>query len=137
MLVRDEQIVMTPADLSPVLERIQEQARLDHVRLTLHAHVEMADETLSLDDMLEAIASEQAQILENYPEHRRGACCLLGGSTNTGRPVHVVCTTAQPALIQCTNRRRGPGDWARHSGTWEFRRKNGESGLLLTPRNCW
>ncbi len=102
---------MTPADLSAVLEKIQGQARLEQVRLTLHAHAEMADETISLDDVLEAIASEQAQILENYPEHRRGACCLLGGSTKAGRPVHVVCTTEQPALIIITVYEPTPPKW--------------------------
>jgi hypothetical protein len=40
--------------------------------------------------------------LEHYPEHRRGACCLVNGSTEEGRPLHVVCTTGQPLLILIT-----------------------------------
>jgi len=101
---------MTSA-LATILEKIREQASLEHVRLTLHAHAEMVDEALSLDDVLETIASEDAQILENYPEHRRGACCLLGGTTKAGRPVHVVCTTEQPALIIITVYDPKPPKW--------------------------
>jgi hypothetical protein len=39
----------------------------------------MAEEDIALDHVLEAM--ETGRILENYPEHRRGACCLLYGST--------------------------------------------------------
>jgi hypothetical protein len=40
--------------------------------------------------------------LEDYPEHRRGACCLVNGFTDEGRPLHSVCTTGQPLLILIT-----------------------------------
>ena len=102
---------MAPADLSIVLERIQAQAKIEHVRLTLHAHAEMVDEAISFDDVLEVISPEQSRILENYPEHRRGACCLLGGTTKAGRWVHVVCTTEQPALIIITVYAPKPPKW--------------------------
>jgi len=36
--------------------------------------------------------------LENYPRHRRGACCLLCGYTADRRPFHMVCTTSRPRL---------------------------------------
>ena len=75
------------ADLNQVLKRIRRQAASDNLRVTLHAHREMADDNFSLDEVLEAIAS--GKILENYPEHRRGACCLLYGRTNSDRPVHI------------------------------------------------
>ncbi|MBI3972422.1 MAG: DUF4258 domain-containing protein [Chloroflexi bacterium] len=50
-------------------------------------------------------------MLENYPEHRRGACCLIGGTTSTGRPIHVVCTTARPMLIIITAYEPQPPKW--------------------------
>ncbi|MGH2355962.1 MAG: DUF4258 domain-containing protein [Chloroflexota bacterium] len=79
------------------LERIRAQAADENLRVTQHAQQEMAEEEITLDEVLEAIAS--GQILEDYPEHRRGACCLLGGSTRDGRQSHVVCTTSRPVLI--------------------------------------
>ena len=87
-------------DLEAVLKRIRGQAYVENIRVTQHAQQEMAEENIMLDEVLEAIAT--GQILENYPEHRRGACCLLNGLTQNGRPLHIVCTTARPVLIIIT-----------------------------------
>ncbi|MCP4659426.1 MAG: DUF4258 domain-containing protein [bacterium] len=89
-----------PGDLEAVLERIRMQAEREQMRVTLHAQQEMAAEDVRLDHVLEAIRC--GEILENYPEHQRGACCLLGGYTKGRRPLHIVCTTAQPQLILIT-----------------------------------
>lgn len=60
----------------------------------------MVEENIDLKEVMGAVAT--AQIIENYPEHRRGPCCLLNGQTERGRPLHIVCTTAQPSLIIIT-----------------------------------
>ena len=60
----------------------------------------MVEEDIALDEVLEAVA--QGQLLENYPQHRRGACCLINGLTQNGRSIHIVCTTEQPTLIIVT-----------------------------------
>lgn len=91
------------------LAQIQAQARVERLRITTHARDAMRDEAFTLDEVLEAIAT--AQILEDYPEHRRGACCLLGGQTRGGRPVHLVCTSAQPVLILITVYEPQPPKW--------------------------
>jgi hypothetical protein len=88
------------ANLEAVLERIHAQAAIGNVRITQHAQQEMVDEDATLDEVLQA--ATVGQILENYPEHPRGACCLLNGLTQKGRPLHIVCTTAQPVLIIIT-----------------------------------
>ena len=44
----------------------------------------------------------RGQLLENYPQHQRGACCLFGGLSQDSRPLHIVCTTVQPLLIIIT-----------------------------------
>ena len=82
------------------LEQFRRQAATENVLVTQHAHQEMTEEEITFDDLLEAVAT--GQILENYPEHRRGECCLVNGITNSGRPLHVVCTTAVPVLIIIT-----------------------------------
>lgn len=86
--------------MEAVLDRIRAQAAEEHIRLTQHAQQEMVEEEITLDEVLEAIAS--GRILENYPVHRRGACCLITGTTQPHRPLHIVCTTAQPMLIIIT-----------------------------------
>ena len=83
-----------------MLDRIQAQARVGDLRVTQHAQQEMIEEQISLDDVLEAIS--QGIVLEDYPQHRRGACCLVYGRTRAGWAVHVVCTSAQPTLIIIT-----------------------------------
>ena len=83
-----------------MLERVRDQARTNNVRITQHAQQEMTDEGISLDEVLEAISD--GQVVEDYAQHRRGACCLLYGRTRAGRDVHVVCTTDRPTLIIVT-----------------------------------
>lgn len=83
-----------------MVDTIRIQARTGNLRVTLHAQQEMTEEQISLDDVLEAIA--QGVILEDYPQHRRGACCLIYGRTLAGRAVHVVCTSGRPTLIIIT-----------------------------------
>jgi hypothetical protein len=87
-------------NLEAALERIYAQAATENIRITQHAQQEMVEEDITLDEVLQAIA--RGHILENYPEHRRGACCLLTGLTQKGRPLHIVYTTARPGLIIIT-----------------------------------
>ena len=91
---------VTQSDLEAILDYIQQRSAQQDLRVTQHAQQEMAEEAIKLEDVLEAI--ETAAIVENYPDHRRGACCLLSGLTQTGRPLHVVCTTAHEPLILIT-----------------------------------
>ena len=88
------------SDLGDTLERIRSLALAGQLRISVHAHQEMVDEDITTDQLFEAIAS--GEILENYPQHRRGPCCLLCGHTVAGRPLHVVCTTALELLIVIT-----------------------------------
>ena len=83
-----------------MLDKLRGQARANNVRVTLHAHQEMIEESISLDEVLEAIAD--GQVVEDYAQHRRGPCCLLFGHTRAGRAIHVVCTTDRPTLIIIT-----------------------------------
>ena len=96
-------------DLKEVVARIRTQAQEKQIRITQHAHQEMAEEDIALDEVEQAIAD--AMILEKYPNHRRGACCLLYGTTHGGRPLHIVCTTARPMLIIITVYEPKPPKW--------------------------
>jgi hypothetical protein len=69
--------------MDDALSIIQQQARIQAIRVTQHAREEMADEEITLDEVLEAVAN--GQILEDYAEHKRGACCLLYGRTIRNR----------------------------------------------------
>lgn len=92
-----------------VLARIRAQARENQIRFTLHANQEMVEEGFTLVEVVHAIAC--GEILEDYPDEPRGACCLLNGKTGTGRPLHLVCTTAQPVLVVITVYEPKPPKW--------------------------
>lgn len=96
-------------NVDALLAQIQSLASTQAVRVTQHAQEEMDAEDITLDDVLEAIAA--GRILENYPDHRRGACCLLMGHTLAGRPLHVVCTTTHPVVIIITVYEPMPPKW--------------------------
>ena len=96
-------------DQEGILQRLIDQVDREALRVTQHAQEEMTEEDIVLEDTLEAIRS--GTILENYPEHRRGACCLVCGYTRQGRSLHVVCTTAQPLLILITVYEPKPPKW--------------------------
>jgi len=91
------------------LARVQAQAAAREIRITLHGQDEMLDESIALQEVLDAI--EVGQILEDYPDHRRGPCCLVHGITRAGRQLHVVCTTAQPVLVIITVYEPKPPKW--------------------------
>ena len=103
----DEEVNVT--DVQTVLARLQAQARAEAIDFTLHAQQEMAEEAISPEDVLHALAT--AQVLENYPDHQRGACCLLYGQNGQGRPLHIVCTTTQVTLIIITVYEPLPPKW--------------------------
>ncbi|MFH1731491.1 MAG: DUF4258 domain-containing protein, partial [Planctomycetota bacterium] len=61
---------------------------------------EMAEEGVSYADVHDVLSS--AQVIENYPEHKRGPCCLICAKTRRARFLHVVCTTSLEAAIIIT-----------------------------------
>jgi hypothetical protein len=83
-----------------MIELLREQVGQDLVRISIHASIEMADEDFTLSDVYSAI--NNGNIIENYPDHPRGSCCLVGGTTQEGRPLHVVCTTSLEKLLVIT-----------------------------------
>jgi hypothetical protein len=93
---------------SRIAEQIRVKVTAQAVRVTAHAQAEMVEEGITLDEVFEALRS--CRVLENYPEHRRSACCLVIGRP-AGRPLHVVCTTAQPVLIVITVYEPKPPKW--------------------------
>jgi hypothetical protein len=62
-----------------------------NLKLTTHAHQEMVAENIATAELLSSLGC--CSILENYPDHKRGACCLVCGQADSGRYIHVVCTT--------------------------------------------
>ena len=60
----------------------------------------MVEERIWLADVLSVL--RRATLVENYPDYKRGPCCLLCGRDDAGRYVHVVCTTALEIAVIIT-----------------------------------
>ena len=96
-------------DCAAITARLREQCENDAIRVTLHAHQEMVEEDISLEEVCDVLLD--AAVLENYPDHKRGSCCLVCGKTSRGRPVHVVCTTSLETAIIITVYEPRPPKW--------------------------
>jgi hypothetical protein len=89
-----------PFDDATALAGIRDQAAAGNVHVTRHALGEMTSRGISLEELREILTT--GEILENYPGHQRGPCCLVKGTSGAGRHLHVVCTTSLPTLIIIT-----------------------------------
>lgn len=94
---------------SEIAERLRRQAAQDMVRVTLHGHHEMVEEDISYDELREALLG--CQVIEDYPYHQRGACCLVCGRVGSRRFLHVVCTTTLEAIVVITVYEPKPPKW--------------------------
>lgn len=72
-----------------VLQAIQGEFERGAWRFTVHGLQEATADGIDADDLRDAIISKDAEILEDYPEHPRGACCLILGWV-AGHAIHAV-----------------------------------------------
>ena len=87
-------------DPEEIAVRLRLQALRDAIRISIHAHQEMVADDITYDQLREVLS--RARVVENYPDHKRGPCCLLCGKTRKGRYVHVVSTTSLDVAIVIT-----------------------------------
>jgi hypothetical protein len=64
-------------DTKAIAVRLAMQSQGEHIRITAHAHQEMVEEDIALHDVLCAL--RKGTVVENYPDHKRGPCCLVYG----------------------------------------------------------
>mgnify|MGYP006310671749 CR=1 FL=1 len=60
-----------------IISHVIRLVKSNSIRVTLHAHQEMVEDDIDLDDVLSALT--QGNLVENYPDHERGPCCLICG----------------------------------------------------------
>jgi hypothetical protein len=96
-------------DQGQIAQHIQSLAAQRKIQLTIHGHQEMVAEEITIVELLSALG--RCTVLENYPDHKRGACCLVCGQADSGRHLHVVCTTERPELVIITMYEPKPPKW--------------------------
>ena len=100
------------------VEVFQGLIREERYRLTLHAETEREADHITARDIREALLSDQAEIIESYPDDPRGPSFLFLGFTQEGQPIHFVCAVADVAIV-ITLYRPDPEHWI----NWRVRRE--------------
>ncbi|MDY7080087.1 MAG: DUF4258 domain-containing protein [Chloroflexota bacterium] len=72
------------------LTQVKALVRQRRYKTSHHAEVEREAETITIDDIKTAILN--GELLEDYPDDPRGHSCLIFGTTEDERPLHVVLT---------------------------------------------
>jgi hypothetical protein len=84
--------------LEEKLEAIKKAVSRYGLVMTAHADEEAKEDDISLRDIREAIT--KGEVIEDYPTHRRGPCCLIYAKVSGGRNLHLVITTEKiPARV--------------------------------------
>lgn len=78
----------TPLDQQ--MAAIAEAVALGRYRYTIHGARQRIARGLSRAEIEDVIRS--GAIIEDYPRHHYGPCCLILGHTRAGKALHVVCS---------------------------------------------
>lgn len=79
------------------LEEVRKAAK-KCIFYTEHSLAEMnkEEELISADEVREVVF--KGEIIEDYPEDKRGHSCLMFFYTSQGRPLHIVCSPKEAYL---------------------------------------
>jgi hypothetical protein len=91
------------------IEKIRGDIRERELVLTRHAVQEALADRVTLDEIREALLN--GAILEDYPAHQRGPCCLIYGITNDGIDLHIVVTKGKLPVRVITVYKPTPPKW--------------------------
>ncbi len=91
---------MNNGNFGKIASQLRRNAENEDIRVTAHAHQEMVEDNFRLQDVIEAL--QDAVLLENYSQHKRGPCCLICGKTSDNRYIHIVCTTSKELTVIIT-----------------------------------
>ena len=84
--------------MPPSIEAIYEKIKQDQFELSKHAVDQSIIRRIRIQEIKEAIA--QGQIIEDYPDDKYGASCLIAGFTAANRPLHIQCSYPSRPLIK-------------------------------------
>jgi len=82
-----------------VLDDIREKILQRQYELSKHAVDQSIVRDVSVSELEQAI-SNRTEVIEDYPEDKRGPSCLILGFTSASRPLHVQCSYASRPLVK-------------------------------------
>ena len=81
-----------------LIEEIREKIAKARFEFSKHAVDQVILRGISVQEVREAIAS--GEVIEDYPDDKYGPSCLILGTTQAGRPLHVQCSYPSRPLIK-------------------------------------
>jgi hypothetical protein len=90
------------------LDVIKQDFRSGDYRYTQHAVERTTERMITRNEIEQAI--ENGEIIENYPDDKYGPSCLIYGSTDGGRPLHLQCSLP-PKVKLITVYEPDPAEW--------------------------
>ena len=84
------------------LNKIRSLVRESAVRFTMHARAEMDADNVVTSSLMRAISSDSSEVVEDYPEDRRGHSCLILVWENEASPIHVCCAVHDETVVIIT-----------------------------------
>ena len=80
------------------LQVIRDKVRRRRYELSRHAVDQSILRGISVAEVEEALLS-RSEVIEDYPDDKRGPTCLILGMTNAGRPLHIqISYPSRPVL---------------------------------------
>ena len=97
-----------------MIEEIRQAFKNGRYEYSLHAVDQSILRHILRREIEEAI--EEGEIIEDYPEDKYGASCLIYGTTIQGRPLHVQCSyPSKPKVKVITVYQPDPEEWINYT----------------------
>jgi hypothetical protein len=93
-----------------LVDQIRAKIAGDEFEFSRHAVQQTILRAISVAEIRQAIGS--GLIIEDYPDDKYGPSCLISGSTEGGRPLHVQCSyLSRPIIKIITLYEPDPSQW--------------------------
>jgi len=92
-----------------MLDEIKKKVSIGDYRLTIHAFERCVERNVFPDELKDVILS--GEIIENYPEDKYVPSCLIHGTSETGKILHVQCSIDPVWIVTVYDPTLKPEEW--------------------------
>ena len=82
-----------------IIHEIRAKIKRRQYEFSKHAVDQSIIRDISVVELEDAVAGK-SEVIEDYPEDKYGASCLLLGYTKAGRPLHIQCSYPSRPLVK-------------------------------------
>ena len=82
----------------PMIDEIRKKIATDEFEFSKHAVDQSIIRRISVQELRDVITN--GEVIEDYPEDKYGASCLIHGKTAGGRAIHVQCSYPSRSMVK-------------------------------------